>query len=182
MPSSTMKHIWIPPEVLSSIFKRLPVRSLIQVQWACKDWKNLLNDQSFIQEYLRYTTHENRYLLFPGDTVLILLELYVIDSEMQVLQVESVPLIEFSRVATVSSEIVPSIADSKSAIVSSSVQGVSSARSSTSSFCGDHCNLKIFVGKMGVRYETISAEQFSKSFIAGPLLKLSPSNYSFQNC
>ncbi|KAK4254120.1 hypothetical protein QN277_009545 [Acacia crassicarpa] len=101
MPSRTMKQIWIPIEVLISIFKRLPVRTLTQLQWVCKDWKNLLNDPSFIQEHLRYSAHKNPSLLFHGDTLLNPLELHVIDSEMQVFQVGSVPLIEFLRGATV---------------------------------------------------------------------------------
>ncbi|KAI9112391.1 hypothetical protein K1719_016588 [Acacia pycnantha] len=109
MPSSTMKQVemefdiplWIPPEVLSNIFKRLPVRTLIQLQSVCKDWRNRLYDPSFIQEHLQYTPHENPSLLFHlfhclrvHDTW----ELYTIDVEMQILPVESVPLIEFLRV------------------------------------------------------------------------------------
>ncbi|KAK4254119.1 hypothetical protein QN277_009544 [Acacia crassicarpa] len=104
MPSSTTNvemECDISPEVLSSIFKRLPVRTLARVQCVCKDWKNLLNYPSFIQEHLQYSARENPHLLFHGDTVLNPLELYVIDSEMQVLPVESVPLIEFPPLATV---------------------------------------------------------------------------------
>ncbi|KAI9110392.1 hypothetical protein K1719_018552 [Acacia pycnantha] len=109
MPSRTMKQVemqcdiplWIPPEVLIDIFKRLPVRTLIQLQFVCKDWKNLLNDPFFIQEHLRYSAHENPSLLFCRLSVLNTLELYTIDSEMQVLPVESVPLIESLRDAMV---------------------------------------------------------------------------------
>ncbi|KAI9090904.1 hypothetical protein K1719_028389 [Acacia pycnantha] len=96
-----MNQIWIPQDVVISILKRLPVRTLTQVQWVCKDWKNILNDPSFIQEHLRYSAHKNPYLLCHGDTVHNPSELYVIDSEMQVLQVDSIPLIEFLRVAKV---------------------------------------------------------------------------------
>ncbi|KAK4254076.1 hypothetical protein QN277_009505 [Acacia crassicarpa] len=91
----------IPQEVLSSIFKRLPVRTLIQLQCVCKDWKNLLNKPFFIQERLRYSAQENPSLLIHCLAVLNPLELYTFDSEMQVRPVESIYLIEFSRGATV---------------------------------------------------------------------------------
>ncbi|KAI9126553.1 hypothetical protein K1719_002149 [Acacia pycnantha] len=91
----------ISQEFLRTIFKRLPVRTLIQLQCVCKDWKNLLNDPSFIQEHLLYSAHENPSLLIHCLTVLNTLELYTIDCEMQILPVESVPLIESLPNATV---------------------------------------------------------------------------------
>ncbi|KAI9112448.1 hypothetical protein K1719_016645 [Acacia pycnantha] len=105
MPSSTMKQVemecdipqWIPQDLLRSIFKRLPVRTLIKWQGVCKDWKNLLNGPSFIQEHLEYSAHENPSLLFRCLTVHRPWEVYTINSELQILPVESVPLIEFLR-------------------------------------------------------------------------------------
>ncbi|KAK4254070.1 hypothetical protein QN277_009501 [Acacia crassicarpa] len=92
---------WIPLEVIRSIFKRLPVRTLIKWQFVCKDWKDLLNDPSFIQEHLQYSADTNPSLLFCRLTFHSTLEFCTVDSEMQVLPIESLSLIEFLRGATV---------------------------------------------------------------------------------
>ncbi|KAK4254209.1 hypothetical protein QN277_009621 [Acacia crassicarpa] len=91
----------IPQDILRSIFKRLPARTLIKWQFVCKDWKNLLNNPSFIQEHLQYSDDENPSLLFQCFSVHGTWGLSTIDSEMQLLPVGSVPLIEILRDATV---------------------------------------------------------------------------------
>ncbi|KAI9112398.1 hypothetical protein K1719_016595 [Acacia pycnantha] len=109
MPSSTMKQVemecdiplWIPQDLLRSIFKRLPVRTLLNWRCACKDWKNHLDDPSFIQEHLEYSAHENPYLLYGWLSVQNTSEFCTVDSEMHVLPVETQPVIEFLRGVTV---------------------------------------------------------------------------------
>ena len=47
----------LPDEVLVSILKRLPVKSLIQFQCVRKNWKNLIKSPYFIQEHLQHHTN-----------------------------------------------------------------------------------------------------------------------------
>lgn len=51
-------------DILIDILKRLPVKSLIRFQCVCKEWKNLINNSSFIQEHLKYSTQQKDFLVF----------------------------------------------------------------------------------------------------------------------
>ncbi|KAI9108831.1 hypothetical protein K1719_020136 [Acacia pycnantha] len=53
----------LPHKIISNILKRLPVKSLIRFQCVCKDWKNLIQNPSFIADHLEHATHQNPSLL-----------------------------------------------------------------------------------------------------------------------
>ncbi|KAK4256283.1 hypothetical protein QN277_009168 [Acacia crassicarpa] len=54
---------FLPHEIIRNILKRLPVKSLIRFQCVCKDWKNLIQNPSFIVDHLQQSTHQNPSLL-----------------------------------------------------------------------------------------------------------------------
>ncbi|KAI9127071.1 hypothetical protein K1719_001630 [Acacia pycnantha] len=62
---------FIPNDILDNIFKRLPVRALIRLQFVCKDWKDLI-------KYLILTSIEHRlqYCSYRKPSLSFILEQY----------------------------------------------------------------------------------------------------------
>ncbi|KAI9074657.1 hypothetical protein K1719_043373 [Acacia pycnantha] len=59
--------LFLPHEIIRNILKRLPVKSLIRFQCVRKDWKNLIQNQSFIADHLQQSNHQNPPLLLECD-------------------------------------------------------------------------------------------------------------------
>ncbi|KAI9127400.1 hypothetical protein K1719_001959 [Acacia pycnantha] len=62
--ASTVKRLlmeddefFLPHEIISSILKRLPVKSLLQFRCVCKDWNDLFKTSLFIKEHLHHSSH-----------------------------------------------------------------------------------------------------------------------------
>ncbi|KAK4259425.1 hypothetical protein QN277_005758 [Acacia crassicarpa] len=85
---------FLPEEIVTDIFKRLPVKSLIRFQCVSKQWKNLIKAPSFVQEHLHHhTTHQNPSLLIEHFRRNNLLNLCLLDREMQFRELENLPSI-----------------------------------------------------------------------------------------
>ncbi|KAK4259526.1 hypothetical protein QN277_005849 [Acacia crassicarpa] len=48
---------FLPHEIIFSILKRLPVKSLLRFRCVCKDWNDLFKTSLFIKEYLHHSSH-----------------------------------------------------------------------------------------------------------------------------
>ncbi|KAI9127352.1 hypothetical protein K1719_001911 [Acacia pycnantha] len=62
--ASTVKRLlmeddefFLPHEIISSILKRLPVKSLLRFRCVCKDWNDLFKTSLFIKEHLHHSSH-----------------------------------------------------------------------------------------------------------------------------
>ncbi|KAI9127169.1 hypothetical protein K1719_001728 [Acacia pycnantha] len=53
------KNLFLPPEMITDILKRLRVKFLVRFQSVCKDWRNLLKSPSFIKEHYHHSIHNN---------------------------------------------------------------------------------------------------------------------------
>ncbi|KAK4269948.1 hypothetical protein QN277_023040 [Acacia crassicarpa] len=57
----------LPPEIVSEILYRLPVKSLVKFTSVCKAWNSLITDQTFIYDHLNRTiqaSNGNNFLFF----------------------------------------------------------------------------------------------------------------------
>ncbi|KAI9110633.1 hypothetical protein K1719_018499 [Acacia pycnantha] len=88
---------YLPEEIFTNILKRLPVKSLIQFQCVCKDWKNLFKTPSFITEQVLHSTQQDST---QQDSLLLLKNpvykrnpeyLCLINCDMQVLEYQTPP-------------------------------------------------------------------------------------------
>ncbi|KAI9127448.1 hypothetical protein K1719_002007 [Acacia pycnantha] len=50
-------EFFLPHEIISSILKRLPVKSLLRFRCVCKDWNDLFKTSLFIKEHLHHSSH-----------------------------------------------------------------------------------------------------------------------------
>ncbi|KAK4256275.1 hypothetical protein QN277_009160 [Acacia crassicarpa] len=91
--------LFLPHEIIRNILKRLPVKSLIRFQCVCKDWKNLMQNPSFIVDHLQQSSHQNPSLLLECKRINIPLpwRLYLLDSGLQVRRVQNSPSNNSSR-------------------------------------------------------------------------------------
>ncbi|KAI9127130.1 hypothetical protein K1719_001689 [Acacia pycnantha] len=94
----------LPEEIITNIFKRLPVKSLMQFQCVSKHWKNLFKNPSFITDDLRHSGHHNPYFLFfhtfyQGRDNPV--QLNLLDCEMQVRDLQRAPPFDSLRVGLV---------------------------------------------------------------------------------
>ncbi|KAK4259523.1 hypothetical protein QN277_005846 [Acacia crassicarpa] len=48
---------FLPHEIISSILKRLPVKSLLRFRCVCKDWNDLFKTSLFIKEHVHHSSH-----------------------------------------------------------------------------------------------------------------------------
>ncbi|KAK4256276.1 hypothetical protein QN277_009161 [Acacia crassicarpa] len=82
---------FLPHEIIRNILKRLPVKSLIRFQCVCKDWKNLIQNPSFIADHLQQSTHQNPSLLLECNGINIPLpwRLNLMDCGLQVRGVQN---------------------------------------------------------------------------------------------
>ncbi|KAI9127051.1 hypothetical protein K1719_001610 [Acacia pycnantha] len=106
-PSGTMQQKvvddetpFFPEEIIRNILKRLPVKSLIRFQCVCKPWKNLIKTSSFIADHLHHSTHQNPLLLFQQNERHPL-NLRLLGCEMQVREVQNLPLFDSSSSARI---------------------------------------------------------------------------------
>ncbi|KAK4256281.1 hypothetical protein QN277_009166 [Acacia crassicarpa] len=85
--------VFLPHEIIINILKRLPVKSLIRFQCVCKDWKNLIQNPSFIADHLQQATHQNPSLLLECNGINIPLpwRLNLLDCGLQVRGVQNSP-------------------------------------------------------------------------------------------
>ncbi|KAK4256290.1 hypothetical protein QN277_009175 [Acacia crassicarpa] len=85
--------LFLPHEIIRNILKRLPVKSLIRFQCVCKDWKNLMQIPSFIEDHLQQSTHQNPSLLLEctGTNIPLLRRLILLDCRLQVRGVQNLP-------------------------------------------------------------------------------------------
>ncbi|KAK4256284.1 hypothetical protein QN277_009169 [Acacia crassicarpa] len=85
--------LFLPHEIIRNILKRLPVKSLIRFQCVCKDWKNLIQNPSFIAEHLQQPTHQNPSLLLEcyGINIPLVGRLILLDCGLQVRGVQNTP-------------------------------------------------------------------------------------------
>ncbi|KAK4259411.1 hypothetical protein QN277_005746 [Acacia crassicarpa] len=78
----------LPEDIIRTILKRLPVKSLIRFHCVCKDWKNLLKTPSFITEHLHHSMNENPLLLLQWGHKLDPLHFHILNHKMQLLEVQ----------------------------------------------------------------------------------------------
>ncbi|KAK4256280.1 hypothetical protein QN277_009165 [Acacia crassicarpa] len=85
--------LFLPHEIIRNILKRLPVKSLIRFQCVCKDWKNLIQNPSFIADHLQQSTHQNPSLLleYYGINIPLRWRLNLLDCGLQVRGVQNSP-------------------------------------------------------------------------------------------
>ncbi|KAI9084708.1 hypothetical protein K1719_033352 [Acacia pycnantha] len=85
--------LFLPHEIIRNILKRLPVKSLIRFQCVCKDWKNLMQNPSFIADHLQQSTHQNPSLLLEYNGIVspLLSRLILLDCGLQVREVQNSP-------------------------------------------------------------------------------------------
>ncbi|KAK4259389.1 hypothetical protein QN277_005727 [Acacia crassicarpa] len=88
---------YLPPEIIRNILKRLPVKSLVRFHCVSKEWRNLFKTQSFIGDHLEHSNHQNPGLLFQCFDGSDLLNLYCLDSEMQVWEFPKPPLHDYRK-------------------------------------------------------------------------------------
>ncbi|KAI9127459.1 hypothetical protein K1719_002018 [Acacia pycnantha] len=86
-----------PRDVITSILIRLPVRSLIRFQCVCKEWKNLFKTPSFIAEHLQHSAYQKPFLFFEDFGIRYPSRTFLLNGEIQVLEVSSNPFIESIR-------------------------------------------------------------------------------------
>ncbi|KAI9127127.1 hypothetical protein K1719_001686 [Acacia pycnantha] len=79
---------FLPEDIIRTILKRLPVKSLIRFRCVCKDWKNLLKTPSFITEHSHHSMNENPLLLLRWDYSSDPLQLHMLNHKGQLLQVQ----------------------------------------------------------------------------------------------
>nr|XP_023883770.1 F-box protein CPR1-like isoform X2 [Quercus suber] len=60
------KSMWdsLPPEIITDIFLRLPVKSIITCTCVSKTWKYLIQNPTFISNHLHYSNNNSHPLLF----------------------------------------------------------------------------------------------------------------------
>ncbi|XP_054795730.1 putative F-box protein At3g16210 [Prosopis cineraria] len=92
---------FLPEEIIRNILTRLPVKSLIRFQCVCKHWKKLIKTDSVITERLHHSTNENPLLLLQSDFRCDPLHLYMLNYEMQVLEIQSSPMVDSLRYARI---------------------------------------------------------------------------------
>ncbi|KAI9127178.1 hypothetical protein K1719_001737 [Acacia pycnantha] len=85
----------LPEEIIGNILERLPVKSLMRFQCVCRQWRILFKTRSFIANHLDHSNHQNPCLLLHdmGD----LSNLYCLDSEMQVWELQKPPLLNYLK-------------------------------------------------------------------------------------
>ncbi|KAK4259388.1 hypothetical protein QN277_005726 [Acacia crassicarpa] len=88
---------FLPQEIIRNVLKRLPAKTLIRFQCVCREWRNLFRTKSFIADHLGHSNNQNPGLLFQffdgGDP----LNLYCLDSEMQVWEFPKPPLHDYLK-------------------------------------------------------------------------------------
>ncbi|KAK4259407.1 hypothetical protein QN277_005744 [Acacia crassicarpa] len=88
---------FLPEDIIRTILKSLPVKSLIRFRCVCKDWKNLLKTLPFITEHLHHSMNENPLLLLQWDRKLDPLHFHILNHKMQLLEVQPpLPLMDSS--------------------------------------------------------------------------------------
>ncbi|XP_054778170.1 F-box/kelch-repeat protein At3g23880-like [Prosopis cineraria] len=92
---------FLPEEIIRNILTRLPVKSLIRFQCVCKHWKKLIKTDSAIAEHLHHSTNENPLLLLQSDFRCDPLHLFMLNNEMQVLEIQSSPVVDSLRYARI---------------------------------------------------------------------------------
>ncbi|KAI9127201.1 hypothetical protein K1719_001760 [Acacia pycnantha] len=100
-PSSAMEQIGdnppLPEDIVRTILKRLPVKSLIRFQCVCTDWKNLLMTPSFIKEHSHHSMNENPLLLLRWGYQFEPLHVHMLNHKGQLLPVQpALPLMDSS--------------------------------------------------------------------------------------
>ncbi|KAK4254249.1 hypothetical protein QN277_009653 [Acacia crassicarpa] len=55
-------NLYLPPEIIIDILKRLRVKSLLRFRAVCKDWRNLLKSPFFIEEHYHHSAHKSPLL------------------------------------------------------------------------------------------------------------------------
>ncbi|KAI9095654.1 hypothetical protein K1719_026214 [Acacia pycnantha] len=55
-------NLYLPPEIIIDILKRLRVKSLLRFRAVCKDWRNLLKSPFFIEEHYHLSAHKSPLL------------------------------------------------------------------------------------------------------------------------
>ncbi|KAI9127373.1 hypothetical protein K1719_001932 [Acacia pycnantha] len=94
MDGSNQTNPLLPHDIITHIFIRLPVKSLIRFQCVCKFWKNLFKTPSFIADHLHHSSRQNPYLLFEDFGKSDYFRLYLVDGEMQILEVPNNPFFD----------------------------------------------------------------------------------------
>ncbi|KAK4259323.1 hypothetical protein QN277_005665 [Acacia crassicarpa] len=56
-------NLYLPPEMITDILKRLRVKCLVRFQSVCKDWRNLLKSPYFIEEHYHHSILNNCLLV-----------------------------------------------------------------------------------------------------------------------
>ncbi|KAK4259405.1 hypothetical protein QN277_005743 [Acacia crassicarpa] len=88
---------FLPEDIIRTILKSLPVKSLIRFRCVCKEWKNLLKTPSFITEHLHHPMNENPLLLLQWGHKLDPLHFHILNHKMQLLEVQPpLPLMDSS--------------------------------------------------------------------------------------
>ncbi|CAH9139652.1 unnamed protein product [Cuscuta epithymum] len=62
---------YLPEEIIKSILKGLPVKSLIRFRSVCDLWKNIINAPSFITDHFNYSSHQSSSLIATHDGAFI---------------------------------------------------------------------------------------------------------------
>ncbi|KAK4259348.1 hypothetical protein QN277_005690 [Acacia crassicarpa] len=79
-------------EIIFNILKRLPVKSIVRFQCVCKEWRDLFKSQSFIDEQVRHSVHEDPSLLLHAyDYNYMRPTLRLLNRKMETVDVLSVP-------------------------------------------------------------------------------------------
>ena len=84
---------YLPQDIITNIFLRLPVKSLIRFQCVCKNWKGLVQTPSFIYDHLRCSAHQSSFLFKnieypPGHTLCIL------NHDLQLSEIQKPPFLD----------------------------------------------------------------------------------------
>ncbi|KAK4259410.1 hypothetical protein QN277_005745 [Acacia crassicarpa] len=88
---------FLPEDIIITILKRLPVKSLIRFRCVCKDWKDLLKTPSFITEHLHHSVDENPLLFLQWGHKLDPLHFHILNHKGQLLEVQPpLPLMDSS--------------------------------------------------------------------------------------
>ncbi|KAK4259390.1 hypothetical protein QN277_005728 [Acacia crassicarpa] len=82
---------FLPEEIIRNILKRLPVKSLMRFQCVCRQWRILFKTPSFIANHLDHSNHQNPCLLLQRYGIDNPSNLYCLDSEMQVRELQNPP-------------------------------------------------------------------------------------------
>ena len=90
---------YLPPDIIKNILKRLLAKSLIRFRSVRKDWKILLRNSSFIADHLQQQScHQIPSLLFECNHQPWCCCLRLLDSELQVRKVHSIPRLKGVRI------------------------------------------------------------------------------------